>query len=261
MTTRDSLRVLTTGASRGLGRALAVELTARGHAVVATARNTDDLADLDVDQRLRLDVTDFDTVAAAISSAEPLDVVVNNAGTTTTGPTELLTARDIQSVLDVNILGPVRVAQAVTPRMRQRGHGKIVQISSVAARFTPPLQGSYAASKAALERLSDALRFELGPFGISVGIVVIGALATDMATDGAVINAPPYEPLVEEVHSRLQRHQSAAASPRAVAARIADVIERGELPARLHVGKPQERLFARLPSALQTRLGAAGLHW
>lgn len=171
-------RTLITGASRGLGRALATELARRGDAVVATARDTDDLADLAVAAALRLDVTDPEQVQAALRHAGALDVVINNAGVTFTGPVEATPVPDVADVFDVNVLGPLRVARAALPAMRERRNGAILQISSVAGRVAPPLQGVYAASKAALERLSEAMRFEVSKFGIEVGIAVVGAVDT-----------------------------------------------------------------------------------
>lgn len=254
-------RVLITGASRGIGRGLATELSARGHSVIATARNPDDLADLDVDERLHLDVTDSASVAEALAATGKLDVIVNNAGATITGPTALVTVEQVNTLFDVNTLGALRVAQAAGEVMRERGNGMILQISSIAAGFTPPLQGAYAASKAALERLSHALRFELAPFGISVGVVVVGAAHTGFADRAHTVSDPAFAGLVTQQRKRQEQHAERSSSAPSVAARVADVVERDQVPGRTYVGGTIERVFALLPSAVMTRLSHSGLDW
>src|SRR6202041_1104471 len=109
-----------------------------------------------------------------------LDAVVNNAGRTGSGPLEDYPLDDFARVLDVNTLGPLRLAQAVIPRWRDRGSGGLVNISSVQGRSGTPLEGVYAASKHGLEALSETLHFELGHFGIRVVIVEPGYIAPGM---------------------------------------------------------------------------------
>jgi NAD(P)-dependent dehydrogenase (short-subunit alcohol dehydrogenase family) len=160
------VRVLVTGAGRSIGRSIAEVLTERGHDVVATARDVAALQDLKVERVLSLDVRSTDSVAAAVGAAGELDAVVNNAGVTGRGPLESFPLEEFVRVLDVNTLGPLRLAQAVVPRWRERGSGVLVNVSSVQGRIGTPLEGVYAASKHALEALSETLHLELGHFGI-----------------------------------------------------------------------------------------------
>ena len=146
-------RVLVTGASRGLGRALVVELKKRGHEVIATARRIDDLADLEVANKVALDVTDPASVAAAAAASGAVDVVINNAAITVEGPLEALPMDAVRSVFETNVFGALHVIQVFLPGMRERGSGTIVIISLVAGQFCPPFQGSYAAWKGALAML------------------------------------------------------------------------------------------------------------
>ncbi|EWM18548.1 SDR family NAD(P)-dependent oxidoreductase [Kutzneria sp. 744] len=111
--------VLITGASKGIGRAIAVELAGRGHRVVATARQPETLADLDVDQRLRLDVTDQDSVDRAVEAAGSIDVLVSNAGATLRAPLESVPLSEVEKLFQLNTFGALRVAQAVLPAMRR----------------------------------------------------------------------------------------------------------------------------------------------
>jgi NADP-dependent 3-hydroxy acid dehydrogenase YdfG len=127
--------VLITGASKGIGRAVAVELAGGGHQVVATARRPEALADLPVDQRLRLDVTDQDNVDRAIAEAGEIDVLVSNAGATVRAPLESVPLAEVERLYQLNTLGALRVAQAVLPPMRKRGSGRLVFVSSTQGRL------------------------------------------------------------------------------------------------------------------------------
>ena len=157
-------RVLITGCSTGIGRAGAVELTKRGHDVVATARRPETLDDLDVAARLRLDVDDPASVRAAVDQAGLIDALVNNAGFGIGGPAETVDLDAARRCMDTNLFGAARMIQAVLPGLRARGGGTIVNVASVAGRVGVPLEGFYSASKWALEGLSESLHFEVGHF-------------------------------------------------------------------------------------------------
>ena len=120
-----TMRVLITGCSTGFGRASAIELTKRGHEVVATARRPETLADLDVADRLRLDVDDDASVTAAVASAGDVDALVNNAGFGIQAPVELVPIGEVRRMLETNVLGALRTIQAVLPGMRDRGGGTL----------------------------------------------------------------------------------------------------------------------------------------
>ena len=177
------MRVLVTGAARAIGRATVEVLAGRGHEVVATARNPELLEGLPAVQILELDVRDAVSVQAAVAAAGELDAVINNAGVPGTGPLETFPIDSFSRVLDVNTIGPLRLAQAVVPRWRERGSGVLVNVSSVQGKIGTPLEGPYAASKHALEALSESLYFELGHFGIRVVIIEPGYIAPGMKHD------------------------------------------------------------------------------
>src|SRR5580704_18488290 len=170
--------VLITGASKGIGRATAAEFARRGHRVVATARAPRSLVGLDVDQRLPLDVTDPASVAAAVRNAGEVDVLVSNAGVIFYAAVEATPLDKFAQLLDLNTVGALRVAQAVLPGMRARGHGRLLFMSSVAGRIAQPRQGAYAATKWALEALVEALVIEAGPLGIEAALLEPGAVSS-----------------------------------------------------------------------------------
>src|SRR5260370_16021168 len=137
------VRVLVTEASRGIGRATVQELAARGHRVAATARNAQTLDDLPADIRLSLDVTDQASVDRAVAAAGPVDVLISNAGETARGPVETTPVAEVNHLFQLNTLGALRVTQAVLPRMRARGGGRLLFVSSILGRLTIPLFPAY----------------------------------------------------------------------------------------------------------------------
>ena len=173
--------VLITGASGGVGRAVAQRFRADGATVIAGYRDPaagEALAALGC-QPVHLDVTNEADVLAATSN--DIDVVVHAAGTSQGGPLEELPLDALRHQFDVNVLGALRITQLVAPGMRRRGHGRIVHISSVAGQITMPGMGAYAMSKHSLESMSAALRQELKPFGIKVSVIQPSGIDTPFA--------------------------------------------------------------------------------
>lgn len=174
--------VLITGCSTGIGRDLARRLTQAQYTVVATARCVEDLNDLTAALILPLDVVQphsiDEAVARTLQHYGRIDVLVNNAGYALRGALEEVTDEQVQQRFAVNVFGALRMMQAVVPQMRRQGAGRIINLSSIAGRLSTPVNGTYSASKFALEALSDALRVELRPFGIQVVVVEPGAIKT-----------------------------------------------------------------------------------
>jgi NADP-dependent 3-hydroxy acid dehydrogenase YdfG len=134
--------VLITGASQGIGRATAAELSRRGHHVIATARKLEDLDGLDVAARLWLDVTDQASIDAAFAEAGEVDALISNAGVAFSASVESLPPEDLERIFAVNTSGTLRVTQAVLPAMRERGAGHIVYVSSLLGRVALPMRSA-----------------------------------------------------------------------------------------------------------------------
>ncbi len=173
---------IVTGASRGIGARIAERLMADGHHVIGTSRTG--VGSIDGLDMRPLDLADGESVQRFVSSVVQdhgrIDVVVNNAAHTVVAPAEELPIAEAQRLLDVNYLGPIRLAQQVLPIMRQRGSGRLVFVSSVGGLIGIPGQGQYCASKHALEGWVDALHLELRRFGIDVSLVEPGSYRTDI---------------------------------------------------------------------------------
>jgi NAD(P)-dependent dehydrogenase (short-subunit alcohol dehydrogenase family) len=240
------MRVLVTGAGRSIGRATAEVLAERGHEVVATARDTSSLRDLKVEQILSLDVSSAASVAAAMEAAGELDAVVNNAGLTGLGPLEDYPLEDFARVLEVNAIGPLRMAQAVVPRWRERGSGVLVNISSVQGRIGTPLEGAYAASKHALEALSESLHYELQHFGIRVVIIEPGYIAPGMKHTADHAGPDVYRELHAQWNGTADTLMGADGrpGPELVGHAVADAIEDPATPLRVEVGKDAAMVLA-----------------
>jgi NAD(P)-dependent dehydrogenase (short-subunit alcohol dehydrogenase family) len=177
--------VLVTGASSGIGRATAVRLAAAGFVVWASARSEPALAGLEGCRPLALEVTDEESRVAAIRRIEAesgrLDVLVNNAGYSQSGPVEEVPLEAWRKQFETNVFGPVRLAQLALPGMRARRQGWIVNVSSMGGTLTFPGGGAYHASKYALEAVTDALRFETRGFGVRVIGIQPGLIRTGFA--------------------------------------------------------------------------------
>ncbi|GAT64396.1 short-chain dehydrogenase [Planomonospora sphaerica] len=233
-----------TGASRGLGRAFALAALERGDRVAAAART---ITRQDFDDRygdrllaLPLDVTARDAVFAAVDAAIEhfgrLDIVVNNAGTMSSGMVEEFTEAEARAQFEVNFFGAMWVCQAVLPHLRAQRSGHIVQVSSIAALGGFPSTGMYSASKFALEGMSEALAMEAAPFGVKLSIVQPGGYWTDLYT-GMTMTTPKeeYAPLRAELEKQWAEG-SIDSEPQLAAEALLKLVDSDDPPPRLLLG-------------------------
>lgn len=253
-------RVLITGASRGIGRGLAEELTRRGHEVVATARDITALAGVPAAQRLALDVTDQASVDRAVAEAGRVDVLISNAGDTVRAPIETVPLAEVHRIFELNTFGALRVAQAVLPQMRARGAGRIMFVSSIQGRLVIPLIGTYAASKWALEALAETLAVEARHFGVTVQLLEPGAVASGGA-DRAKVHLGddnPYRPLLDQ----LPKFRATPITVEEVAEAVAEALEDDRSPLRIPIGDAaKSQLAARKAAAENELFVPAALDW
>ncbi|MGH2728865.1 MAG: oxidoreductase [Actinomycetota bacterium] len=248
----ESRSVLITGCSTGIGHVTAERLVKSGWKVTATARRPETIKDLaDAGARvLALDVTDEASMAAAVKTVEDVDgaigVLINNAGYGLQGPVEEFSMDEVRRQFETNVFGLVRMCQLVLPGMREQRWGRIVNLSSIGGRVTFPGGGFYHATKYSVEAISDALRFEVRPFGIRVILVEPGTVTTPFG-DTALGSIPdptgPYaafkEGLADTVRGAYEgRMAKLAITPEKVAAVIEKAIGARNPRARYPVGIP-----------------------
>lgn len=175
----ENITALVSGANRGLGKQLAAELVARGAKVYAGARRPETV-DLPGVIPVSLDITDPESVRRAAELASDVTVLVNNAGVSTranllTGPVE-----DIRLEMETHYFGTLAVIRAFAPVIERNGGGAILNVLSVLSWAHPPTSGAYASAKAAAWALTDAVRTELAPRGVTVSALHVGYMDTDM---------------------------------------------------------------------------------
>ena len=240
---------LITGCSTGLGRSLARAVLEKGDNVAVTARDTEKLKDF---QRafpetaliLPLDVTDQESILSAVREARScfgdIDVLVNNAGYGYRAAVEEGNTEDTERLFRTNFWGPVAIIRAVLPYMRAKRSGTIINVSSIAALRTAPGSGYYAASKCALEGLSEGLRMETAPLGIKVMVVEPGAFRTDFAgrslTQSSTVIADYEETAGRRRIGRDTTHGTQPGDPDKGAELIIKAIEAEDIPFRLLLG-------------------------
>jgi NAD(P)-dependent dehydrogenase (short-subunit alcohol dehydrogenase family) len=233
---------LVTGASSGIGRAVAVHLAEHGHEVVAGVRRAADAPLHPLIRPALIDVTDSAQLAAAAADIGQLSGLINNAGVTFAGPVEYLPLDRLREQLEVNVVGLVAATQAFLPAVRS-GRGRVVMISSTAGRVVTPLLGAYSASKFAVEAISDALRMELGAWGVPVIVIEPGSFKSRnragteaaVSTDRAGMSEEAerrYGPAMDNFVQFSRKTEASAADPKSVAA----VVERA-----LTASRPRER--------------------
>jgi NAD(P)-dependent dehydrogenase (short-subunit alcohol dehydrogenase family) len=249
---------LITGATSGMGKAMALLLAGKGYDVYAGARNTADGEALVAEAKglgipiktVRLDVTDDGSVRAAVARVADesgrLDNLVNNAGYGFLGTVEEATDAEILRQFDVNVFGVGRMCRAALPLMRARRSGVIINISAWLGRMGFPLLTYYNASKYAVEAITDSLRYEVAPFGIRVHSVLPGLFGTRFVSKGLVANpatvspASPYAALAAKLIPVVAKKINEGPDPVAVAEAVLRIIEDAGSPIRTPVGVEAE---------------------
>lgn len=245
-----------TGASRGFGRSLTAAALQAGHAVVAAARNPEDVATAFPDAGdallpVRLDVTDpaqATTAAdAAVDRFGSIDVLVNNAGYGLFGSIEETPDADVRALFDTNVFGLLNVTRAVLPVMRRQRTGRILNMSSSAGFAVGAGRGLYGASKFAVEAISEALHGEVGPLGIKVTVVEPGSFRTDFLSPGSRrathIEIDDYRSTVGALLTGIETNNGKQpGDPERLVAAVLHLTEEPDPPLRLQLGTDSVRL-------------------
>lgn len=229
--TKMSKVVLITGATSGIGNAVALYLHQKGYTVYGTGRNPEKSAQQPF-QLLALDVRKEDTIQQAVQTLlkkeQRLDVLINNAGVGITGPLEEIPIDEVRNNFETNLFGPIQVIKAVLPQMRRQKNGLIINVTSIAGYMGLPFRSAYSSSKGALELITESLRMEVKPFGIQVTNVAPGDFSTNIASrryHAPVITGSPYEKVYQEQLNTIDADVDSGMNPETMAKAIHRIIE------------------------------------
>ncbi|TWH71428.1 short-subunit dehydrogenase [Azomonas agilis] len=250
MFTKGKKMALVTGASSGMGKAIAKRLIQDGYQVYVAARSVDKMADLAQlgAQPLRMDVSKDEEIIAGVNTilaqTSGVDVLVNNAGFGLYGPVEEIGIDEARYQFEVNLFGAARLTQLLLPTMRAKRSGYIVNITSMGGKMYSILGAWYHATKHALEGWSDCLRLEVSEFGIKVVIVEPGVIETgfgDVATDSIVKRSAigPYGRLVQMVAQSIKNTygHGTGSDPRVIADVVSKAVASSKPNTRYAAGK------------------------
>ena len=241
MTARTK-KIFLTGASSGIGLAIARELIAHGHEVWGTSRDPERVPKLAGLHPVALDLRDEQSIRAAfervLAEAGPIDVVINNAGAGQFGPAESLPLGEMRDQFQVLVFGQIQLVQLALADMRRRDTGLIINVTSLAARIPVPFMACYNAAKAALAVWTMSLQLELARSGIRLVDLQPADIATNfndavLTTDATESD---YAPRVAATWEIVQQNMKNAPAPEIVAGAVTRLIEKSEPPLRITVG-------------------------
>lgn len=255
--------IIITGSSSGFGLKAAKDFADKGYQVFATMRNpngknADHKADLENHsehiQVVEMDVTQDASVRQAMShilaQAGNIDILINNAGIMYLGITEAFSVEQARFQMETNYYGAIRVMQAVLPAMRKAGSGLIINTSSLVGRISPPFFGTYTATKHALEGYSQALKYEVSPFGVDVVMVEPGPFGTGLLASG---QAPAHSEV-------LQSYGELAGVPSAMGEQFAQMLQSEDAPDPQWVVDAYLEL-AEMPAGKRPTRTVVGIAW
>lgn len=236
--------IIITGTSSGIGKHLAEYFGQKGHRVYGLSRKN---TESDYFKTIPTDITDKKAVENAVSeillSEKRIDFLINNAGMGMVGAVEDATKEDIRKLFDLNLIGTVQVMNAVLPKMRDQKAGKIINISSIGSEMGLPFRGFYSASKAALDKVTEAIRYEVSPWNIDVCSLHLGDIKTKIA-DHRVMStvSEPYRSTFNKVFALMNSHVDQGTETAEVAEYIERLLNKENWKAHYYFGKFGQRI-------------------
>ncbi|MCW4452812.1 SDR family oxidoreductase [Kaistella sp. BT6-1-3] len=233
------MTIIITGTSTGIGFALAEFFGKKGHRVFGLSRKN---VESQYFKTIPTDITDHLQVQHAVSeivkTEKKIDVLINNAGMGMVGAVEDSTKEDILKLFNLNLVGAVQMMSAVLPTMREQKSGKIINISSIGSEMGLPFRGFYSASKSALDKVTEAIRYEVSPWNIAVCTLHLGDIKTKIAENRVKTKvSEPYQKTFEKIYSIMNAHVDDGTEPLEVAEYIDKLLTKKSWKAHYYFGK------------------------
>ena len=233
------MTIIITGTSSGIGFTLAEYFGKKGHRVYGLSRKN---VESQYFKTIPTDITDNLQVQNAISeilkTETRIDVLINNAGMGMVGSIEDSTKEDITKLFNLNLIGAVQMMSGVLPKMREQKLGKIINVSSIGSEMGLPFRGFYSASKSALDKVTEAIRYEVYPWNIEVCTLHLGDIKTKIAENRVKTNvSEPYKMVFEKVYALMNFHVDDGTEPLDVAIYIEKLLNKNKWKAHYYFGK------------------------
>ena len=231
--------IIITGASSGIGLALAEYFGKKGNKVYGLSRK---VVSSDYFVSIPTDITEkeqIDNAIAEILKTETrIDILINNAGMGMVGAVEDSTKEDITKLFNLNLIGAVQMMTAVLPKMREQKFGKIINISSIGSEMGLPFRGFYSASKSALDKVTEAMRYEVYTWHIHVCSLHLGDIKTNIADNRVKTKvSEPYKNIFDRVYSLMNSHVNNGTEPLEVANYIDSLLQKPKWKSHYYFGK------------------------
>ena len=236
---KKEMILIITGTSSGIGFSLAEFFGKKGHRVYGLSRKN---VDSNYFTTIPTDITDEAQIQVAIAeilkTETRIDVLINNAGMGMVGAVEDSSKEDITKLFNLNLIGSVQTMRQVLPKMREQKSGKIINISSIGSEMGLPFRGFYSASKSALDKVTEAIRYEVGQWNIEVCSLHLGDIKTNIA-EGRVMTevSEPYKKVFDKTHELMNAHVADGTEPVEVAKYIDSLLEKKKWKAHYYFGK------------------------
>lgn len=231
--------IIITGASAGIGKALAEYFGKKGHRVYGLSRKQ---VESQYFTSIPTDITEKEQIDNAINQIlekeKQIDILINNAGMGMVGAVEDATKEDITKLFNLNLVGAVQMITAVMPTMREQKEGQIINISSIGSEMGLPFRGFYSASKSALDKVTEAMRYEVSQWNVEVCTLHLGDIKTNIADHRVKSNiSKPYELIFNKVYALMNAHVDSGTEPIEVAKYIDKLLQKKTWKAHYYFGK------------------------
>ncbi|AYO56968.1 short-chain dehydrogenase/reductase [Chryseobacterium sp. 6424] len=233
------MTIIITGSSAGIGFTMAEYFGKKGHKVYGLSRKnivSDHFTTIptDITSKEQLD----HAINQILSAEKRIDVLINNAGMGMVGPVEDSSKEEILKLFNLNLVGAVQMMSAVLPKMREQKAGQIINISSIGSEMGLPFRGFYSASKSALDKVTEAIRYEVSPWNIEVCTLHLGDIKTNIAENRVKTNvSAPYKNTFEKVYALMNAHVDDGTEPLDVAVYTERLLNRKQWKGHYYFGK------------------------